>query len=130
LFPINQQPLAGPQKKLLELYAGLSEQDRGALMAFAEFLARRADAEAPADAPDPVVENPKEIVRPESETVIAAIRRLSESYYMLERKDLLNETSSVMAQHVMNGLPSAAAVDRLEELFREHYARYCEQRES
>jgi hypothetical protein len=55
------------------------------------------------------------------ETVVAAIRRLSASYPMLDRRRLLNTTSSLMAQHILQGRAAAEVIDQLEQAFLEHY---------
>lgn len=61
------------------------------------------------------------IPRPEEESVVAAIKRLSESYHMLERSALLTETSSLMTAHVMHGRTADEVIDDLEALFQRHY---------
>ncbi len=123
MIPFNRQPLPPDRRRLLELYKGLSPGDRDTLLAFAEFLAQRGAEET--DAPPPLRE-PRTIPRPASESVVAAIRRLTDTYYMLERQVLLNDTASLMAEHVMQGRPATEVVDRLESVFRNHYQRYLE----
>jgi len=104
------------EKKLLTLFKRLSETDRQSLMAFAEFLRSRDEA-----APGGPVPEPQPIPRPESESVVAAIKRLSATYPMLDRPELLNESSTLMTQHVMQGRAAAEVVDELEALFRRFY---------
>lgn len=115
-------PANPDQRRLSRLYAGLSEQDRLSLLAFAEFLASRA---RPIQEPAAALE-PKPIPRPEEESVVGAIRRLSASYFMLERQEMLSETASLMTAHVMQGRPAARVIDDLERLFKNHYERYRE----
>ena len=64
---------------------------------------------------------PKEIPRPREESVVAAIRRLSETYYMIDKSVLLSETSGLMSAHIMQGRPAEAVIDELEALFSNHY---------
>ncbi len=116
--------MTAEQRRLLELYANLGEQDRQTLFAFAEFLTGRADEAAPAEEQATEPAEPKLIPRPEQESVVGAIRRLSESYHMLDRSLLLNETSSLMTAHVVRGRAAVEVIDELEELFQQHYRNY------
>lgn len=93
-------------------------------MAFAEFLAVRASTDEGAKQSTP--EQPKAIKRPESESVVAAIRRLSETYFMLDRQDMLNDTASLMGAHLMQGRTAADVIDELESVFNTHYNRYLD----
>jgi hypothetical protein len=107
--------------RLLELFSRLDRQNQETLLAFAEFLAGR-DQDLPAEAP-PVLE-PAAVARPNKESVVAAIKRLARTYYMLDRKEMLNETSMLMGQHVLHGRSAESVIDDLERLFAKQYARY------
>ncbi len=107
-------------KRLLKIFRALGPEDRETLMAFGEFLASRAREASPRPM------EPHPIPRPPKETVVGAIKRLSASYPMLDKAALLNETSMLMAQHVMHGRPAEEVIDELEVLFRRHYERYLE----
>ncbi len=112
--------ISADQRKLLKVYAALGKQDRASLLAFAEFLAARgSDSEQAASDPEPA--EPKAIPRPDDESVVAAIKRLSESYSMLDRALLLDETSELMTAHLVRGVAAVEVIDRLEELFDRHY---------
>ena len=115
------------QRRLLTLYNRLDSQDRAALFAFAEFLATRNPPESPAAEAslfDPPPAQPKQIPRPNQESVVAAIKRLSESYFMLDTKSLFNETTSLMTSHIMQGRAAVDVIDDLEHLFAERYRRF------
>jgi hypothetical protein len=100
----------------------LEAQDQASLLAFAEFLAsRQTEQKAPEERPS---EAPIEIERPADESVIAAIKRLSASYPMLDRSRMLNETSTLMSGHLLQGRPASAVIDDLEALFQQHYSDY------
>ena len=114
--------LPSDQRKLLQLYTSLNEQGRENLVAFAEFLAIRGRADASPEPLQPV--EPKPIPRPESESVIGAIRRLSESYYMVDKSLLLTETSSLMTAHLMHGREATEVIDELEALFARHFQKH------
>ena len=103
--------------QLLELFEQLTSEQQEKLIAFAEFLTAH-----PAD--EAIASEPLAIPRPASETVTMAIRRLVRSYPMLERRLLMGETSQLLAQHVLQGRPSAEVIDDLEALFVAHYERH------
>ena len=108
--------MTSTEKRLLRLFRDLDEQARETLLAFAEFLSTRAAPQPPSELPEPEL-----IPRPDKESVVAAIRRLSASYSMLDKGRMLNDTSNLMTQHVMQGRPANEVVDELEEVFRRHY---------
>lgn len=112
------------QRSLLENYRQLDQSDQASLRAFAEFLVSRSGNSEQCDdiAPGPLA--PKPIPRPKHETVIGAIKRLSETYYMIDRQDMLTETSSLMSAHIMHGRVASAVIDDLEALFVTHYKRH------
>jgi hypothetical protein len=107
-----------PAQRLAEIAGRLPEAEQQTLLQFAEFLLAR----VPASEPEPLPE-PKPLPRPAEESVIKAMRRLSETYYMLERGRLLNETSALMAQHVLQGRPAVEVIDELEAMFAAQYER-------
>lgn len=110
--------LSLPEKQLIKLFKALRPEDREALLKFAEFLKERGDSQPAEDILDP-----KPIPRPESETVIAAIQRLSATYPMLDKSAIFHETSALMTQHVLQGREAVTVIDELEELFAQHYRR-------
>ncbi len=108
-------------RQLLRLFGQLGTEDRHALMAFAEFLSQRHTNEHTQRGPVP----PRPLPRPQQETVVGAIRRLSQIYFMLDRAPLLNDASALMSAHLLQGRPAEAVIDELESLFARHYASYC-----
>lgn len=104
------------EKRLVAVARELPEDARQQLLAFAEFLLARQER-------PPIPAEPLPIARPAGESVVRAIRRLSATYPMLDRAQMLNETSALMTQHVLEGRPSAEVVDELEALFRAHFDR-------
>ncbi len=103
-------------KRISKLARQLPTAEQATLLAFAEFLHTRSALEAP---PPPRLQP---IPRPEQESVIAAIKRLSQTYPMLDKATLFNDTSQLMTQHVMQGRPAKEVIDDLEKLFQQHYA--------
>lgn len=105
------------EKRLLKLFDQLAAPERDMLLVFAEFLATRSTGSSLS--PEATV--PLELPRPESETVVAAIKRLTANYPMLDSRFLLDETSTLMSQHVLQGRASTEVIDELEIIFRRHY---------
>lgn len=116
---------SGGDRRLLRIFRSLAPEDRRTLLAFAEFLAARSG-----QAEDQSLADPLPIPRPEHESVVGAVKRLSQSYFMLERSGtMLNETSALMAGHVLHGRPAAEVIDELEALFARYFAQYRERRQ-
>lgn len=110
--------------QLLTLFHSLAAGDQATLLAFADFLRSRAGTGAApvvSRAPAPVPE-PEAIPRPEQESVVKAIKRLSRTYPMLDKSKMLNETSALMTQHVIQGRDVMEVIDELEAVFRRFYA--------
>lgn len=106
-------------KRLLRLFRALEVQEQDTLLAFAEFLNAQRRAQPPTE-----LRKPEPIPRPGKESVVAAIRRLSKTYSMLDKGRMLNDTSNLMTQHVMQGRPAEEVVDELEKVFRRHYEQF------
>lgn len=114
------------ERRLAKIYRSLEPEDQNTLLAFGEFLASRnttnvQETEGPLE--------PEQIPRPEQESVVGAIKRLSRSYFMLDRSLMLNDTSSLMGAHVLQGRPAGEVIDELESLFARYYAKYREEKE-
>ena len=102
-------------QSLTSIFEDLPEKDQTTLFEFAEFLKSRA--------PEPAskITEPLGLVRPEEESVVAAIKRLKKNYPMVPQKELLNQTSEFMMQHMMQGKSAADVIDELELLFESKY---------
>jgi len=106
--------MADPDRKHWQaLFDRLTVEHRQSLLNFAQYLQSCQPAPAELEVAD--------IPRPRSESVIGAIRRLSETYPMLDRAKLFNEASSLMTQHVLQGSEADATIDQLETLFSGRY---------
>lgn len=103
------------EKKLLQTFRHLDDEDKNTLVRFAEFLSQKEQAKPK------LIEEPKFIEPKEGETVVGALKRLSASYFMLDKAVMLNETSTIMAQHIMQGKEKAEVIEELEVLFKSHY---------
>ena len=113
--------MSDESRRLLQVFEALPGEGRRTLLEMAEFLAQRYPAQAPA-----MLADPEPIPRPESESVVKAIKRLSASYHMVDKSKILHETSSLMSQHVMQGRDAREVIDDLEVLFERHYRKMVE----
>ncbi len=103
------------EQRLLNLFRRLGSGEQDSLLDFAEFLSARCVDQTP------TATEPLSIPRPENESVVSAMKRLTKTYPMLETKELFTQASSLMTQHVMRGRAALDIIDELEQLFREHY---------
>lgn len=115
MLPSSLNAIRDPQKRLTRIFGRLPEAQQATLLEFAEFLASRV-ADEPRELPKPVPHP-----RPAEESVVKAIRRLSATYPMLDKAKMLNQTSALVAQHVMQGREARDVIDELEVIFEAHY---------
>ena len=117
---------------MLKLFNRLNSEKQKQLLDFAEFLnQKQTDVDESADKssvnstghPD----EPVLIPRPEEETVVAAIKRLSKTYAMLNKDDMLHKTSDLMSEHILKGRSAPEVIDDLELMFTEYYQAHREQ---
>jgi len=108
--------MTADERRLLRLFRALPENKRSGLLDYAEFLLNRVLPDAPET---PVT--PLDIPRPPEESVVKAIKRLRETYPMMDRAKILNDTSACMTAHLIHGKPAEAVIDELEALFLRHY---------
>lgn len=106
------------EARLLAIFRALDTGDRHALQAYAEFLAVRGGM----GASDPVVNVEP---APEGESVVMAIRRLTRSYPMVDRRKLIGRTSQLMAEHALQGRAATEVITELEVVFEQHYRQSC-----
>lgn len=98
-------------KNLLDIFEYLPDHDQQTLLDFAEFLKSRAPAVKS------LMIEVVDIARPDSESVIAAIKRLTETYPMIDRSSMFSDTSDLMMQHTLNGRSAVDVIDEMEILF-------------
>ncbi len=113
------------EKKLLAIFNDLDKNDCNSLLSYAEFLLEKAKKEGrfiEASIDEPVI-----IPRPSEERVVAAIKRLSATFPMLKKDTMLNETASLMTQHLVQGRAAVEVIDELEILFQNRYKEFCKQ---
>ena len=123
MLPPKQATASPEQRELVMLFRRLDTQGRASLLDYARFLASTR-ASAKPEAPGLPVE-PLGLVRPEQETVVEAMRRLSRNYPMLEKDELLHRAAALMSAHVLQGRAAAEVIDDLEALFAEAWERHA-----
>lgn len=108
--------MTAAERRLLRLFRALSESKQAGLLDYAEFLLARVTPAA-----EVVAQTPLDIPRPAQESVVKAIKRLRDTYPMLDRAKLIHETSALMSQHLVQGRSAVDVIDQLETLFQRHY---------
>ncbi|ALG67039.2 hypothetical protein [Beggiatoa leptomitoformis] len=108
-------------QRLSDILITLPEAEQKNVLAFAEFLHARVRAEHPLTLPLPELLEP-----PQGESVVAAIKRLSRSYAMLDKTKMLGQTAELMTQHVVYGRTAEEIIPLLETLFMQHYQSFVE----
>lgn len=117
---IPQVQGSSEERKLCKIYKNLDSVDRQTLLSFADFLSTQA---SPIDGKidEALLLKPLNIARPEKESVIKAIRRLSETYPMLDKDSMFDKISNLMTEHIMSGRKASSVIDELEEIFADKY---------
>lgn len=108
-------------KKLLDFYRNLPDEVAQQLLEYAEFLALRYQVEIKE------ISLPEKISRPDMESVVAAVKRLSATFPMLDKDQLLNETAGLVSQHMLQGRDAVEVIDELEAIFSKQYAMLVEE---
>jgi len=120
-FMMHLNTVSAEERRLIKWLRALDPAERDTLLAFADFLAARTGR---GRRESEVAREPNILPRPERESVVGAIRRLSQSYDMLERDALLHETSDLMSGHILQGRPAGEVIEELEAVFARHYHDY------
>ncbi len=110
------------ERQLIKLYQSLSEADQQTLVHFAEFLQTKNSDEKGSSANQNVEEKriptePLELPRPEKESVVKAIKRLTKNYPMVDKESILHPISGLMTSHILQGRSAYEVIDDLEALF-------------
>jgi len=107
-------------KELLSLFRDLSAAQQTSVLDFARYLksTSRGDATVPRE--------PVPIPRPQREAVVAAIKRLTATYPMLDTARLFDAVSGLMSQHLLSGREAEEVIDELELKFGEEYREFIE----
>jgi hypothetical protein len=110
-------------RELKALMSRLGDEHQQAATDYATFLVQQYNFQTPVEGGL----EPEAIVRLERETVIAAIKRLKNTYYMLDSDEQLDGTSSLMGQHILRGREAPTVIKELQSMFQEKHEKYLEQ---
>ncbi len=105
------------ESRLQRIYQSLTQADQASLLAFAEFLLSRQESET---ALKPLA-TPTDIPRPEEETVVGAIKRLKQTYPMIESMTVFSKASGLMTEHMVQGRDVVEVIDEMEMVFATAY---------
>lgn len=112
------------EKQLINNYNALNTSERELLLEFSEFLAGRVKKIL-------AIEEPDYIPRPDEETVVGAVKRMSATYAMLDKSKLLTDVSGFVTQNIVHGRDIGEVIDEIEKYFSDQYEEYVkEQKEA
>ncbi|HIO97198.1 MAG TPA: Crp/Fnr family transcriptional regulator [Leucothrix sp.] len=128
MFPMMPAQGNKEERQLIKLYQSLAEADRNTVFAFAEFLhSKYSDPSEPSNETEELVsKTPLNIPRPEEESVIKAIKRLTNNYPMVDKESILHPISGLMTSHIMQGRDTVEVIDDLEVLFLKEFKSLAE----
>ena len=102
-------------RTLAELFNSLDRERQDSLFDYAEFLQSKGGTVKPE------VGEPIEIPRPDSETVVGAIKRMKQSYPMIDSMEVFSVASSLMTDHMVKGRDAQEVINEIESLFEQTY---------
>jgi hypothetical protein len=102
-------------KALVDLFNSLDKDRQASLFDYAEFLLSRGGA-VRQDIGQPV-----EVPKPENETVVGAIKRLKQTYPMIDSMEVFAEASNLMTDHMVSGRDAEEVINEIEVLFESTY---------
>ncbi len=122
MFPAMPPQANKKERKLIKLFKSLDASNQEAFIAFGEFLQTRANSEMTNNHNEvTIVSEPVDIPRPEEESVIKAIKRLSATYPMVDKENILHPISDLMTSHMISGRAAPEVIDDLQDVFSNEY---------
>jgi hypothetical protein len=100
---------------LLKLFESLDLERQHSLFDYAEYLLSKGG---------PVVKeigDPLEIPKPEAESVVGAIKRMKQTYPMIDSLQVFSVASNLMTDHMVKGRDVDEVIDEIEALFEQTY---------
>ncbi len=110
-------------KSLIEIFETLDAERQASLFDFAEYLQSKGGLVAKE------VGEPVEIPRPEKESVVGAIKRLKETYPMIDSMKVFSSASELMTEHMVKGRDAIEVIDEMEQIFEKFYAKMLKEME-
>lgn len=123
MFPGMPVQANKKERKLVKLFKSLDDNNKESLLAFAEFLGSRLGIDN-SDVELEISVEPLDIERPEKESVVKAIKRLTATYPMVDKESILHPISGFMSSHIMQGRKAEDVIDDLEALFLKEYSNF------
>ena len=127
MLPVMPIQGSKSERKLIKLFKALNVSKQETLISFAEFLLAqiKEDKEPDLEQGDKkeTITEPLDIERPENESVIKGIKRLSETYPMVDKDNILHPISDLMTAHMLQGKEAKQIIDELEAVFLKEYLR-------
>jgi hypothetical protein len=102
-------------KALIELFESLDRERQDSLLEYAEFLQSKSGPL------QKEIEEPEDIPRPESESVVGAIKRMKQTYPMIDSMEVFSVASNLMTDHMVKGRDAVEVINEIESLFEETY---------
>ncbi len=122
MFPIMPPQANKQERQIIKIFKSLDVANQEALLAFGEVLQTRESTSNYDNQPvDVIVSEPIDIPRPEEESVIKAIKRLSATYPMVDKETILHPISNLMTSHMIQGRKAPEVIDDLQALFLGEY---------
>ncbi len=100
---------------LAELFDTLDDERKASLFDYAEFLQSKGGLVSRE------IGEPVGIPRPDEETVVGAIKRLKQTYPMIESRTVFTSASTLMTEHMVNGRNVVEVIDEMQILFKESF---------
>ena len=102
-------------KALADLFNTLDNNRQQSLFDYAEFLQTKG-GNMQQDIGEPV-----EVPRAENETVVGAIKRLKQTYPMIDSMEVFAVASNLMTEHMVQGRDAEEVINQIEVLFEDTY---------
>ena len=102
-------------KALADLFNQLDKDQQQSLFDYAEFLQSRGGTV------QQDIARPVEIPKPEKESVVGAIKRMKQSYPMIDSMEVFAVASNLMTDHMVGGRDAEEVINEIEALFEDTY---------
>jgi hypothetical protein len=102
-------------KALADLFNTLDKERQESLFDYAEFLQSKGGLLKQE------VTEPVDVPRPESESVVGAIKRMKQTYPMIDSMKVFAVASNLMTDHMVKGRDAEEVINEIEALFEDTY---------
>lgn len=102
-------------KALADLFNTLDKERQESLFDYAEFLQSKGGVLKQE------VTEPVDVPRPENESVVGAIKRMKQTYPMIDSMKVFAVASNLMTDHMVKGRDAEEVINEIEALFEDTY---------